>query len=140
MILMLDDFLFEEFEIPDKIPISGKQTLAVHKLIGGNRVIDAMGPDPDEIRWSGRFQGGDVVSRARELEVMRDSGQPVQFLCGSIAKTVLVSEFKFDFERPYQAPYEICCTVLPDDADDTDPSLDDLVSSDMTNAGSSLGQ
>jgi hypothetical protein len=46
-----------EWEIPERINFGGKQQVTVHKLIGGNRVIDAMGPDPDDVRWSGRFRG-----------------------------------------------------------------------------------
>jgi hypothetical protein len=128
--LVLGGFEFADFEIPDKINFGGKQTLAVHKQIGGQRVIDAMGTDPEDIRWSGRFQGGDVVSRAARLEAMRDAGGKVTLACGAVIKTVVVKEFSYDYERPYQAPYQITCVVAPDDAGDPLQSLDDLVGQD----------
>lgn len=135
--LLLGDFLFQDFEIPEKIPFPAKQALAVHKLIGGARVIDAMGSDPDPIKWTGRFQGGDAVGRARQLEAMVEAGQQVQLVCGEIARTVVVESFTFDYERPYQGPYEICCVVIPDE-DQADPTLDDVVGSDMTSATNAL--
>ncbi len=138
--LLLGSFTFQSFEIPDKIPFPGKQTLVIHKLIGGDRVIDAMGPDPDDIEWSGRFQGGDAVGRARELEAMRDAGFPVVLVCGVIVKTVVVSEFKFEYERPYQGPYTIKCAVVPDALSTGAAGLDFLIAGDIASVITSLGQ
>jgi hypothetical protein len=36
-LVMLGGIVFERFEIPEKINFGGKQTLAIHKLIGGRR-------------------------------------------------------------------------------------------------------
>jgi hypothetical protein len=130
--LMLGQIIFQDWEIPEKIKFGGKQMLAVHKLIGGDRVTDAMGPDPDDIEWTGRFQYGDVLSRARMLEAMRDAGNPVLLICDEIARTVIVSSFEFEYERPYQAPYKICCSVIPDSGPAAAPTLDSLISGDMT--------
>jgi hypothetical protein len=41
-------------EVPDIIPFGGHQRPAIHNQLGGKRVIDAMGPDPTAIHWSGR--------------------------------------------------------------------------------------
>lgn len=138
MSLLLGAFLFEDFEIPEKLNFGGKQMLAVHKLIGGGRVIDAMGPDPDEIKWSGRFQGGHVVVRAKLLEAMRNAGRPVILVNDLIVKTVLVSEFSYDYERSYQATYTISCTVLPNALDDLAQTLDDLVGAALASVTSLL--
>lgn len=139
--LLLGSFLFQDFEIPENVRglLSGKQMLAAKKLIGGQRVIDAMGPDPDDISWSGRFQGGDVVSRAQQIADMRDTGQTQSLVCDLVVLTVLIADFKFSYERPYQATYEITVMVLPDQIDSGgDASLDSLVGSDMTMALSFL--
>ena len=53
--LLLGPIAFGGREVPDKINWGGKQMLAVHKNIGGTRVIDAMGPDPVDIKWAGHF-------------------------------------------------------------------------------------
>lgn len=138
--LTLGGIVFRDFEIPDKIPFGGKQMLAIHKQIGGKRKINAMGADPDDIKWSGRFQGGDVVSRAAQIEALRDAGDAIILVCGSITKTVVIKEFSYDFERPYQAPYQITCVVASDDSDDDiTASLDDSVNADMASFAALLG-
>jgi hypothetical protein len=48
-------FLFSKLEIPSKINFGGKQNLVTHELIGGNRVIDAMGKSDSALAWSGMF-------------------------------------------------------------------------------------
>lgn len=132
--LSLGAVQFQGFEIPEELNLGGKQTLVVHKLIGGQRVIAAMGPDPDDIRWQGRFQGGDAVGRAQQLDAMRDAGAPVVLLCGSITLNVVISEFTWRYQREYQALYSICCVVIPDATTVDDQSLDDLVGADYTAA------
>lgn len=134
--LMLGNFLFAEFEIPERITglLGGKQMLAVKKQIGGQRVIDAMGVDPADIAWSGRFQGGDLVSRAGQISVMRDAGQPVTLVCDTIVLTVAILEFNVSYERPWQGTYDIKLVVQPDQAQDDASSLDDLVGDDLTSA------
>jgi hypothetical protein len=138
--LLLGAFIFADFEIPERLSgmLSGKQMLAVKKQIGGQRVIDAMGPDPTDPAWSGRFQGGDVVSRASQIAAMRDAGQPVVLVCDSVVLTVVIAEFNFDYERPWQATYDIRLIVQPDDTDQPDSSLDDLVGFDLQNSSNVL--
>ena len=46
--------------LPTMLPIGGKQTLKIHKLPGGQRVIDVMGQDDSPISWSGIFDGADA--------------------------------------------------------------------------------
>jgi hypothetical protein len=41
--LTLGGVVFADFEIPDSISSGGEQMLTVHKLPGGNRIIDALG-------------------------------------------------------------------------------------------------
>ena len=43
LILQLGDFQFQQQEIPESIPFGGEQALAVHRLVGGVKVVDAMG-------------------------------------------------------------------------------------------------
>jgi len=135
--LQLGSFLFEFFEIPENIKgmLSGKQMLAVHKLIGGQRVIDAMGVDPADITWSGRFQGGDLVSRASQLSDLRDAGASLDLVCDVIVLTVVIAEFNVPYERPWQGTYDIRLVVQPEASPDEDAdTLDDAVDSDMTSA------
>jgi hypothetical protein len=63
IVLVLGPVAFSDFEDPERIRFGGAQRLAVHKLPGGARVIDALGPDDTEIGWSGIF-----AARARPNE------------------------------------------------------------------------
>jgi hypothetical protein len=135
--LLLDSVLFQEWQLPENVKglLSGKQMLAVKKQIGGARVIDAMGPDPADVEWSARFQGGgDAAAWADQIAVMRDAGQAVVLVCDAIVLNVVVAEFHFEYERPWQASYRIKLIVIPDVSDDDSASLDDQVGSDMDNA------
>jgi hypothetical protein len=143
--LLLGTFLFEDFEIPESVKglLSGKQMLSVKKQIGGQRVIDAMGPDPADVTWAGRFQGGDLVARASFIAVMRDAGQPVVMVCDEVVLTVVIHEFNVGYERPYQGLYDIRLVVQDDLTLDLIEALvaplDDLVNNDLTSAANILG-
>ena len=72
--LTLGPVAFAGFEIPSSITLGGRQRLAIHKLPGGLRIIDALGPDPADLAWSGIFTGPDAADRARLLDAMRVGG------------------------------------------------------------------
>jgi hypothetical protein len=115
VILTLGDVIFEDFEVPERINFGGKQALIVHKLPGGDRIIDAMGRDDDDISWSGRFRGGFAETRARNLDYLRIQGQPLTLTWSTFRYQVLIESFKADFEQFYEVPYSITCTVLADE-------------------------
>lgn len=132
MALTLGGVLFRDFEIPSKISgaIGGKQTLAKHKLIGGQRVTDAMGSDPDDPAWEGRFRGLDAESRALQINAIKDAGQEVLLTFGSSQYTVVIEEFICEYMQAYEIPYRIKCYITQVNTAAADPSLDDLVTSD----------
>jgi hypothetical protein len=113
--LTLGGIVFQGFEIPATINSGGEQMLAIHKMPGGNRVIDAMGPDDSEIRWSGRFRGSSAESRALLVDFMRRQGQQ-QLLAYSLHRyQVIVKDFSANFEQSYEIPYSITCAVVLDE-------------------------
>lgn len=112
--LIIGGISLNEWEIPERINFGGRQQLTVHKLIGGSRVVDAMGPDPDDVRWSGRFRGPSALNRANALDALRASGAQVPLFYLGKFLTVVVSEFKPGAERFYEIPYQITCTVVAD--------------------------
>lgn len=144
--LQLGDVIFSGFEIPESIAFGGEQLLSVHQLVGGTRVIDAMGRSEAPVEWSGRFRGSDAVQRARLLDAMRVDGKPQPLTWGAFSYTVLVQRFTGLFEQSFEVPYTISCTVLSDDAAPDDvgqgPSVDDMMASDASRAvdlGSDIG-
>lgn len=112
--VILGAFKFRDMEIPASINGGGEQSLIVKKLVGGSRVIDAMGPDDDDISWGGLIQGSDSIDRAMQLDGMRIAGQPVLFTYFNLRYYVLVKSFKFNIERYYQITYSLTLTVLKD--------------------------
>jgi hypothetical protein len=132
--IILGGIVFNGFEIPEKVNFGGEHKLAVHEILGGGRVVDAMGARADDIKWRGIFQGGDAVSRARAVDILRISGSQVLAAYGSIARSVVVRKFEAEFERFYQVPYEICLCVVSGDgagAPSIIVTLDDLLSGDL---------
>lgn len=110
--LTLGGVVFADFEIPEAINFGGAQALAVHQLPGGNRVIDAMGPDDADIRWSGRFRGSTAEERALLLDYMRRAGQQVLLTWSLQRFQVVIREFTANFQQAYEIPYSITCTVV----------------------------
>ena len=110
-VLLLGGISFERFEIPEKILYGGTHRIAEHWLIGGDVIIDAMGPRQHPVRWSGRFRGANAESRARGVEQLLNSGREITLSWGGIWRRVVVTEFEPQWERFYEIPYSITCTV-----------------------------
>jgi len=110
----LGQFQFALFEIPEKIKWGGSQRTAVHELVGGQRVIDAMGRSDRALEWSGLFMGLNATERARFLDTLRAQGAAQTLTFGQFSYSVIVKEFDADYERFYQIPYRISCEVIAD--------------------------
>lgn len=135
--LLLGDFEFQAYEIPEALPFGGSQKLVTHTLPGGARVIQAMGYDHAPIGWSGLFFGSDAVSRARQVDAMRIAGIPVKLTWGDFSYMVYVETFTAAWERFYKLPYQISCHIISEaPAASTDPSFDQTITADNTLAQS----
>lgn len=135
--LSLGDFTFQAWEIPESITWGGGHHLAVHKLPGGERVIDAMGRDDDEITWSGIFLSADASDRADQVDQMRVDGQELELVFAGRNYSVVISHFKADQRKINHVPYTISCTVLSDESgalNDDSPSLLSSITSDINDA------
>lgn len=142
MSLTLGGVLFRGFEIPSKMTgaLGGKQVLAKHRLIGGKRVTQAMGDDPDDPSWEGRFRGANAVDRAQAINAMKAAGQEVLLTFGSFQYSVVIEEFVCDLMQVYEIPYRIKCYITQVTTADVAPSLDSLILSDQTSLTSQLTQ
>lgn len=138
LILQLGDFQFQQQEIPESIPFGGEQALAVHRLVGGVKVVDAMGGFTRPISWSGWLLGESALVRARQLDMMREAGEPQQLTWSELDFVVVIRDFRADFQRFYQIPYTITCEVVQDLTLSTaglgEPGIDDLISGDLGTA------
>lgn len=110
--LVLGGFIFTDYAIPERVPLGGEHEHVIHRLIGGERVIDAMGPNDSDIHWSGRFQGPTALSKALALEAFRLSGAQIPLVIDSQFRMVAVRKFEWEYERWYQIIYKISCVVV----------------------------
>jgi hypothetical protein len=114
MPVSLGGFIFQRFEIPETISWGGSQRLAVHKLIGGTRITDAMGPDDADITWSGIFLSPDAMSRADTLNEMRKTSGPFELIFGDRYYLVMISDFSAEMRKISHVPYKLTLCVLTD--------------------------
>jgi hypothetical protein len=126
VVLTLGPIFFSGFEVPDSLPWGGSHTLVVKKLVGGDRVIDAMGRDDEDLAWSGRFRGDAAETRAAELDYLRVQGQQLVLAWSSRRYLVVIRSFKADFRQFNEIPYSISCTVLQDLASPIPPPPPDV--------------
>lgn len=115
--LLLGPVLFQDFELPEGIVWGGKQALAVHRLPGGTRVIDAMGRDDCLISWSGVFSGSNAHYRAQAIDLLRADGGAWPLTWDTFFYTVIISDFTAEYRQPNWIPYRLTCTVLRDEAE-----------------------
>ncbi len=135
-ILILGDVVFDNvqfpFATPSQITVPGEHMLGVQKLIGGDRVIDAMGPDPGVIAWSGRWRGPNAVSGDQAMAAMRDAGAQIPCTWNAYFFMVVIKSYKSTYESFREIPYSVELIVLPISAGPGGPSsLDDSVDGDM---------
>lgn len=112
--LILGGIVFEnvEYAPPTKMPFGGQQAMIVHKLPGGSRVIDLLGPDEDDITWAGFFFTPAALARCQTLDAMRASGAVLTLSFGGMSRSVVIKRFKGSIRRyPNWCEYEISCTV-----------------------------
>lgn len=114
--LQLGEFIFGQYEIPEEITFGGEQRLVVHKLVGGERVIDELGRDDMPLTWSGILYGPLAESRAQFLDGLRIRGLLQTLTWSKFRYRVVVSSFQARFQRKWQIPYTITCTVVKDEA------------------------
>lgn len=116
VVVKLGDFVFTTPEVPEHIPFGGDQRLVVHKLVGGDRVIDALGRDDAPLTWSGLLYGKKAIDRAKLLDGYRIKGEPHTLTWSKFRYRVVVRRFLPDFEQAWQIPYTITCEVVKDEA------------------------
>jgi hypothetical protein len=114
IIVTLGSVSFRDFEVPEEIIFGGGQMLAVHQMIGGGRVIDALGSEDGEISFSGTFSGPDAARRAQALDVARSLGASLLLAWNGFSYTVMIGEFVAAYTKPWWIPFSIRLVVVAD--------------------------
>ena len=97
--LILGGVTFDQFSTPPKMTAGGTQAMVVHKLPGGRRTIDTLGPDEADISWQGFFFGNDAYQNALTLDAMRAAGQVQQLTWAGQFRSVVINRFEYDIRR-----------------------------------------
>jgi hypothetical protein len=101
----------QDFEVPPAIHFGGGYRMRVHMLSSGQRAIERLGPDDDEIRFQGIFSGPRAESRVRELNSVRLSGKTIWLVWHSFRYPILIKHLTASYENPWWIPYSIRCVV-----------------------------
>lgn len=138
--LVLDDFQFAAAEIPSEIPFGGQQRVAIHKLVGGVRVIDSLGRDDRALTWSGILMGKSAADRAGYLDSFRADGKARSLSWGPRSYMVIVQDFTPVYRRQYEIFYTISCEVVTDLTQPATqvptPPIDAAIGDDLSSASS----
>lgn len=138
-VLTLGGIAFDDFSTPHLMGAGGRQQMVIHKLPGGGRVVDLLGPDESDIPWSGEFFSDDAYDKVLALDAMRMSGQVVPLTFAGQFRSVVIEHFEYRIKRlPTWIEYRINCVV------DVNPamgavgvatgSIDSLILSDLSMA------
>ena len=130
-------FANHDYSVPTRVPFGGQQAMIVHKLPGGTRVIDTLGPDEDDITWSGFFFCNDALQQCQRLDAMRAGGQKITLTFAGMSRRVVIKRFKPNIRRyPHWIEYEISCTVsdLPSYSASAPVAIGFLISADLLTA------
>lgn len=112
-VLTLGGYAFDHWSTPERMPFGGDHAMVVHKLPGGNRVIDLLGPDDDDITWNGRIFGDGAIGTAMMLDGMRRAGQTLPLIFAGQSYMVVIAHLTFEIERiPLNVLYHISCTPV----------------------------
>jgi len=116
VVISLGGVDLQDFEVPERILISGGQRVAIHDLIGGGRAIDALGADAGVIEFGGVFSGDDAAVRAQILDAATALGIQIPLYWNSFFYTVVIQTFEFDYQKPWWIPFSLRCAVVLDPA------------------------
>ncbi|KAJ9430425.1 hypothetical protein PMI39_022950 [Pantoea sp. YR343] len=137
--LILGEFEFMEFEVPERVVIPGRQKTVQHQLIGGRRIIDVLGTEYEPLTWSGVITGSQAGERVGALERMRDEGRPTVLTFDDYRFTVIITRFAPVYEYVWRRPYSIELAIISNDgysdkADALTGALRGLIDSDLGRA------
>jgi len=137
IVLTLGGVTFQDFEVPEKIALGSTQRVAVHELIGGGQVVDALGDAMGKISLAGVFSGADAAARAQILDGATALGAQLPMLWDSFFYTVIIETFRAEYEKPWWIPFWLVCQIVFDPVaavTDAVSSLTDLIAGDVASA------
>lgn len=114
--LLLGDFEFLDFEVPERLALPGRQKTVLHQMVGGKRVIDVLGVEYDPLTWSGIITGSQASNRVKALERMRNAGEKLTLTLDDYSFSVVITSFTPVYEFIYRRPYSIEVAIVANNA------------------------
>jgi hypothetical protein len=143
VVVTLGGVAFQDMEVPEHISFGGQQRISVQPLIGGGRVVQALGVDDGVIAFSGIFSGTGAVARAQLLDTARGLGAVLPLVWGGFFYSVIIRSFTAQYRKSNLIPFALSCTVVADplaDAASQVTQVAALVGQDLTLAVALSGQ
>ena len=110
--LVLGGIVFDDWSTPERMPFGGAQLMAVHRLPGGARVVDTLGPDEADIRFTGVMYNDNAYGVSDTLDALRLAGTQVPLMFAGRFYLVIVAKTKVDIRRfPQLVSYDVACLV-----------------------------
>ena len=111
--LVLGPIVFDDWSTPSHMPFGGRHEMAVHRLPGGARVVDTLGPDEADIHFRGVMFENNAIGVAETLDALRLNGTQVPLLFAGRFYQVIVAHTKVDIQRfPQLVSYHVSCLVV----------------------------
>jgi hypothetical protein len=110
--LTLGGIKFRDFEVPEQIVFGGGQAITVHQIIGGNRIVDALGAADGEILLAGVFSGPDAAIRAQALDAARSIGGALPLIWQGFFYSVIIAELTAAYTKPWWIPFRLRLSVV----------------------------
>lgn len=130
--LTIGSVIFNNIEHPEDLAFPLEQKVATNELLGGNRVVQTLGVQPQDVSWRGKLFDQHAKVRVDALNDMLTKGDPVTLAYLHYAMLVVVSKFTPTWHNEWFAEYDITVTVVNDRAGQFTkpnvPSIDTVIS------------
>lgn len=97
---------------PEQVKFGLKEQIVIHKMIGGARILDMLGDDPEDISWSGFFLGPDAVELAQALYALQQGKELLDLTFGLYNASVVISQLDLVYKKAFWVDYSITCIVV----------------------------
>ena len=110
----LGGLVFDNWETPPEIALPSGHKVNIHKLVGGQRQVDAMGADPEPLSWTGRARGQRASGDMQAVKAMCDSGATVSLTWNEFSYQVIITKFEPKYKKPIEWTYSITVEIVSD--------------------------
>ena len=101
-------------QAPSEFTIGGQQQVVIHKLPGGDRIINAIGNDPNRLTLAGTFFGPNTTTSYQGLASLRQAGTTKTLSIMGQSLLVVIVGFRYTLQqRGAVVPYSIEVEVVP---------------------------